>query len=84
MSLDSMRVFTSDGVDVFDVFDEDERTTVSQHWNAIKAFLGSGDVELFEPFEDARVAGRRLQTDAGEIEVWAYQGDLDFEDIYTS
>ena len=78
-----MRVFTDEGVQDLDVPDRDERTTVGNHWNAIKGFLGDGSTDRLYPFEDQSVAGHRLQTDPSEIEIWAYRGELDFEDIYT-
>jgi hypothetical protein len=84
MSIYAMRVFTDRGVTVLGVQDEGERSTVGLHWNAIKSFLRGGEVELLEPFEGQRVAGRRLQTDPDEIETWAYQGDIDWEDIYAA
>lgn len=79
-----MRVFTDEGVQDLDVPYEDERRTVGNHWNAIKGFLGDGSVDRLWPFVDQTVAGRRLQTDPSEIEIWAYRGELDFEDIYSS
>jgi hypothetical protein len=84
MSSISMRVLTDAGVDEFEVPDATERSTVSAHWNAVQAFLGDAPVEVLAPFEAERVVGRRLQVDPDEIEKWAYEGELDFEDIYSS
>ena len=61
-----------------------ERSTVGAHWNAIKRFLATGAVTLLHPFEGTTVAGKHLQTDPDVIEDWALQGQLDFEEIYTS
>jgi hypothetical protein len=78
-----MRVFTNNGVKILGVSDDQERSTVGLHWNAIKSFLG-GEVDALEPFEDEKVAGRRLQTDPDEITTWGHQGDIDWEDIYAA
>ena len=79
-----MNVFTDTGVDVLNVRDEDERSTVGQHWNAIQGFLGNGDVRLLDPFQGETVAGRQLQADASETEEAAHSGEIDFEHIYRS
>jgi hypothetical protein len=82
MGLYDMRVFTDEGVIVFSIDDWYERSVVGSYWNAVRTFLGSGDVESLVQFERETVQGHRLQTDPDEIERWAMQGELDFEDIY--
>lgn len=79
-----MRVLTDRGVEVFPVIYWPDRSTVGQHWNDIKHFLATGDVGPLDRYQGVKVLGRRLQADPDEIERWARQGELEFEDIYTS
>jgi hypothetical protein len=78
-----MRVFTDEGPEVLSVPDPIERSTVAEHWNDTKRGLATGDFTRLDRYEDKTVAGRRLQKNPDEIERWALQGQLDFEDIYT-
>lgn len=79
-----MRLITTQGVHAEHIPDEHERSLVGQHANAVARFLGTGDTDALVEFEDAEVAGHRLQTDPDELEAWAAQGELEFEDIYDS
>lgn len=79
-----MRLLTREGViDEPIEVGSTEASTLGYYWNAIQQFLDSGEVEALEPFRDAVVGGRLLETDPDWIEYWAYRGDLGFPDIYS-
>lgn len=90
---ESMRLLTREGtLDVpitgdAEATDADGReldapSTLGGYWNAVQAFLSTGDEEHLEPFAGVRIAGYPLETDPDWIEYWAGQGELDFDDIY--
>jgi hypothetical protein len=80
----TMRLITISGVVAAEIDNPEDRSTIGGHANAVARFLATGDTEPLEPFRDVDVAGHRLQTDPGELEAWAAQGELEFEDIYDS
>jgi hypothetical protein len=77
-----MRLITSDGVQAVFIADEDERSLVARHANAVAQFLATGDTDPLVEFVDTEVAGHRLETDPDALEAWAAEGELEFEDIY--
>lgn len=81
-SPERMRLITPDGVLAIDVHDQADRTLVAQHANAVRHFLDTGETEPLDPFRGVLVAGHQLLTDPDAIEAWAYEGELEFEDIY--
>ncbi len=85
MKLVQIRMLTDAGVlDLqVDAGSRDSRL-IGSHWNAVKRFLQNGDVDQLAPFEDESVDGHHPAVDPDWIEHWAYQGALDFEDIYES
>lgn len=82
MSSPTMRIITTTGVEAVEVPDELERSLVAGHANAIRHFLDTGSTDSLMPYRSLTVAGHTLQTDPDAIEVWAAEGELDFEDIY--
>ena len=79
-----MRILTSGGVTDVELASSRARSVVGNHWNAIQAFLYTGETEQLEPYRRLRVAGHWLLTDPDEIERLARIGELDLEDIYES
>ena len=84
MAAPIMRIITANGVEAVEVPDELDRSVLGGHANAVAQFLATGNTEPLMPYRGASVAGHRLQTDPGELEAWAAQGELEFEDIYDS
>jgi len=82
MTAPQMRLITNDGVVAAAVADEAQRSLVGQHANAVAQFLATGDTKPLKPFEGVVIADRQLLTDPDELEAWAAQGELEFEDIY--
>ena len=78
----TMRLLTTDGVVEVGVAEEDDRSDIGLHWNAIQHLLDTGDDDRVKDFEEVEIEGYALETDADKITRWAKQGDLDFEDIY--
>jgi hypothetical protein len=84
MKAPRMRLITTQGVQAVPLDDEHDRSLVGSHANAVAQFLATGDIEPLGPFRDVEIAGHRLETDPDELEAWAAQGELEFEDIYSS
>ncbi len=84
MPSELMRLLTRDGVlDVPVERYSPEASTIGAYWNAVNAFLATGDTEVLEPFRDAHLGPYRLEVDPDWIEHWAYEGELDFPTIYS-
>jgi hypothetical protein len=83
MAEDEMRVLMTTGVEFLEVTDPTERSTVGQHWNAVRTYLNTGDDSRLRQFEGETVAVR-LETDLDTIDELARRGELDFPDIYES
>lgn len=79
---DRMRIIATTGVTATNVPDAGDRTTIGQHANAVRHFLDTGDTAPLRPFEDTTVEGHRLQVDPDALEAWAFEGEVEFEDIY--
>jgi hypothetical protein len=77
-----MPVLTNQGVIWIDVPDPMNRSTVGAYWRAVHRFRDTGDLRDLGRFAGVVIGGYELETDLDEIEFWAYQGQLDFEDIY--
>jgi hypothetical protein len=84
MAEPNMRLITPDGVIAARVKAADDRTLVAQHANAVAKFVRTGDSSDLAQFEDVEVQGHVLLTDLDELEAWAAQGELEFEDIYSA
>jgi hypothetical protein len=76
-----MWVLGVDGVQVV-AGDAVERSTIGSHWNAIQAFLTTGDTSHLEEFEGVQVGEIELETDPDEIEEAWRRRQLDFLEIY--
>jgi hypothetical protein len=79
-----MRIITAEGVRAVEVSDETDRSLVGGHANAVARFLATGETDPLTPFHDVLIAGHKLLTDPDALEAWAAQGELEFEDIYSS
>jgi hypothetical protein len=77
-----MSVLSTNGVANVDTRGSRVRSLIGRHWNAIRRFGETGDVELLKPFIGKRVGGVELATDPGLIEEYIRQGELDIDDIY--
>jgi hypothetical protein len=80
----NMRLITAEGVVARPIEDEHERSLVGQHANAVARFLATGEIEPLTRFDDVVIVGHKLLTDPDELEAWAAQGDLEFDQIYDS
>jgi hypothetical protein len=74
-----MSVLTTAGVKDLDVESPAARSIVGSHWNAVQAFLATGDTEPLSPYATTAINDYLLLTDPGEIERLARIGDLDVE-----
>lgn len=77
-----MHVFTGDGVETMPIGSDEAASVIGRHWNAVKAFLGTGDPKVFDDFRGLTVRGRELETDPDAVEDFAVAGELDILDIY--
>ncbi|MBN2113689.1 MAG: hypothetical protein JW785_06130 [Acidimicrobiia bacterium] len=77
-----MHVFTTDGVETLPIRSDEAASVVGRHWNAVKAYLGTGDARAFDDFRGLTVRGRQLETDPDAVDDLAVAGDLDILDIY--
>jgi hypothetical protein len=77
-----MRVLTTVGVKDLEIESSSARSVVGGHWNAIQAFLATGDTDPLEPYTTSVINGYLLLTDPDEIERLARIGELDIDDIY--
>ena len=77
-----MSVLSVDGVAEVDTRGSKVRSLVGQHWNAIRSYAATGDVELLNRFEGKRVGGVELASDPDLVEEYLRQGGLDIDDIY--
>ena len=77
-----MRIIGTRGLVESHVPDREERSLNGGHANAVKVYLGTGDVDVLLPFVGKKVAGVSLETDLDELDVLGRRGELDFVDIY--
>lgn len=77
-----IRVITTHGIVTMIGLDEDERSTVGRHWNAVKRYVQTGDDTALDPFVAIRVGGRELETRTHALDFHANVGELSFESIY--
>jgi hypothetical protein len=59
--------------------DEDEASLIGRHWNAIGAYLSTGNVEQLARFVGRRAGGRPFVTDPDTIESLATIGEIDHD-----
>jgi hypothetical protein len=77
-----IRVLTTAGVKDLEIDSPATRSAVGSHWNAVQAFLATGETEPLEPYKTIGINDYRMMTDPDEIERLARIGDLDIDDIY--
>lgn len=77
-----MPILTSEGRVAVEDPSWEEASVIGQYWNAVIEFRDTGSIAGLEWFEGVEIAGQPLLTDPDEVEFWAAQGELDFEDIY--
>jgi hypothetical protein len=77
-----MRIISTHGVIAAEVDQPQDRTILGRHANAVGRFLATGDTDGLIEFVDTVVADHRPETDPDELEAWAAQGELEWEDIY--
>jgi len=82
MSTARMRLITAHGVEAIEIADEQQRSVVGRHSNAVGRFLATGDTDVLAPFVGVVIADRELLTDPHQLESWAAHGELEFEDLY--
>lgn len=79
-----MRVLTIDGLVEVHLPDEEERSIVGGHWNAIGVYTQSGQTSALADFESVEIAGGLvLETDPDVIDEFWFGGELDFMEVYT-
>jgi hypothetical protein len=62
--------------------DDEQASTLGSYWNDTHRFRDTGDTRGLARYAGRKVRGYPFETDPDEIEYWAAQGELDFEDIY--
>jgi hypothetical protein len=77
-----MRVLTTDGVQEVDVRSSRQASRVGAHWNAVDAYLRTGNARALQKFASVRIGGMALATDPEQIETYARRGELAIDDIY--
>ena len=78
----TMRVMTTDGIQVVEVKGSTDRSLVGAHHNAVAEFLDTGNTEPLAVFSGVTVGGVGLETDPDRlIEAWR-AGQFDFLEIY--
>lgn len=77
-----MRILTTTGVEVVDVNEPGTASVVGGYWNAVRAFLGTGDESTLAPYTGVAIEGSVLETDPDGIEAFDAEGQLDFREIY--
>jgi len=77
-----MRVLTVEvGQTTVEPRSEPEASVIGRYWNAVGAFLATGDVEVLAPFVGVIVGDHILETDPDVIEAFGGEPD-DWESIY--
>lgn len=79
-----MAVLSTTGVVEIDVRGSRARSQVARHWNAIRRFAGTGDLQPLLAFKGVRVGGVELATDPDAIEEYLRRGEIDIDDIYVT
>jgi hypothetical protein len=77
-----MRVLTTSGLKDLELDSRKTRSIVGSHWNAIQAFLATGDTDPLEPYTTTLIKDSLLLTDPDEIERLAQIGEIDIDHIY--
>jgi hypothetical protein len=75
------RVLTTDGVKETDVLSSRQASLVGAHWNAVDAYLHTGNPLGLRKFTNVRIGGMALATDPEQIEAYARR-ELAIDDIY--
>ena len=82
MSAEPMPVLTDEGTVWIEVDGAEDRSLLGSYWNEIHVFRDTGDLSGLASYEGVEIEGVPLLTDPDQIEFWAYQGELDFPEIY--
>ena len=77
-----MVVLTPDGPREVDVRSSAQASRVGAHWNAVDAYLRTGNARALRKFASIRIGGLALATDPEQIETYARRGELAIDDIY--
>jgi len=77
-----MVVLAPDGRREVDVRSSAQASRVGAHWNAIDAYLRTGDTKALRKFTNTKIGGLPLATSLGPIEDYARRGELAIDDIY--
>ena len=77
-----MRVLTTEGVRVVDLYDEWDRSIVGQHWNTISQYVKTGQTYPLGNFDWVRIEGFDLETNQDRIYEWWSLGQLQDLEIY--
>jgi hypothetical protein len=83
-----MRVLTERGLVVLDVRSSRTATKLASYWNAVDAYLRTGDRRVLGPFtgRSFTAEGHRMPfiTDPRTLDRLAHAGQVEFEDLYES
>jgi hypothetical protein len=77
-----MRVLTTSGIRDLELDSPQSRSIVGSYWNAIQAFLATGDTDPLTPYRLIVIKDYLLLTDPDEIERLARVGEIDVDEIY--
>jgi hypothetical protein len=77
-----MVVLSPDGPREVDVRSSAQASRVGAHWNAVDAYLRTGNERALRKFASVRIGGVALVIDPEQIETYAHRGELAIDDIY--
>jgi len=77
-----MVVLTPEGPKEVDVRSSAQASRVGAHWNAVDAYLRTGDKKGLRKFANIRIGGVGLATEPETLEAYARRGELAIDDIY--
>ena len=77
-----MVVLTPEGRREVDVRSSRQASRVAAHWNAVDAYLRTGDGRGLRRFRGLQVGGAVLVSDPAQTEEFARRGELAIEEIY--
>ena len=78
-----MAVLTPGGMVDVETRTSGQRTLISEHSNAVRRFVNTGDATALAKFRGRQVAGVDFETDLAAIEAWGRIGEIDLDDIYS-
>jgi len=77
-----LKVLTTEGTKVVGVRGSGQASLISQHANAVRQYLATGQTGALAPFAGRTIAGLAFETDPTAIEEHWRRGELDWEDLY--